>query len=419
MGDIDRLLQPYQRFGVHLGLERIERLLARMGNPEREVPFIHVAGTNGKGSVCAYLSAALVESGYRVGLYTSPHLLDWTERIQIDNRPISVSDFVAAVERAIAAIDRAFEAPTLFEIVTAAAWGYFCDRSVDIAVVEVGLGGRLDATNVAPPVVAAIASVARDHWQRLGDTLAQIAAEKAGILKPGRPAVVAAGQSPEVIAVIRERALALGCPLHWSQTAEIAASDRVHFYRDLKYVPALLGEVQAVNSAVAIDVLQLLQARGWEKIATPAIVRGMAAARWPGRLQWIVDPCSRRWLLDGAHNVSAAISLRRYADSIWPNCPKTWLIGMLATKDWEGVLSTLLSPGDRAYFVPVAGHQTVLPTVLARFARQHYQQLLLCQSCTDLATAVVEIKSLPANIEPILCGSLYLVGQFLRDCYRP
>lgn len=411
MEDLDRLLQPYQRFGVHLGLERSQRLLAGLGNPQQQVPFIHVAGTNGKGSVCAYLSAVLAAAGYRVGLYTSPHLLAWNERIQIDSQPIAGDDFVAAVERAIAAIDPEFEAPTLFEIVTAAAWDFFRRQAVEIAVVEVGLGGRLDATNVATPEIAAITSISRDHWQRLGDSLPRIAREKAGILKPGRPAVIAP-QPPSVAAVIAERARSLGCSLHWSEPATILPAGTMQ-YRSLEYAPALQGSVQAINSAVAIDVLQLLNAGNWQ-VPPAAIERGMAAARLSGRLQRVVDRHGRPWLLDGAHNVAAAVALRRYVDRTWQGRPRTWVVGMLATKDCEGILQALLAPGDRLYLVPVAAHQTAEPGELARIANQHCPQLLLCQSHADLIAAVAQIKPLAIDIEPILCGSLYLVGQFLH-----
>ena len=409
--DIDALLQPYQRFGVHLGLDRMQRLLVRLGQPQQQVPFVHVAGTNGKGSICAYLSAVLAAAGYRVGCYTSPHLQDWTERIAIDNRPISRPDLTAVLQRTIAAIDPDREPPTLFEVVTAAAWEYFARQNLDIAVIEVGLGGRLDATNVAVPEVAAIASISRDHWQRLGDSLSAIAREKAGILKPQRPAAIAP-QSPEIAAVIEARARALDCPLCWSQPAAAIGVGRAR-YREVEYSLVLPGDVQLVNSAVAIDVLQLLQARGWDRISSAAIAQGLAAARWPGRLQWL-DYRQRRWLVDGAHNLAAARALRRYADEIWQGRPKTWAIGLLATKDCDGILRTLLAPGDRLHLVPIPGHQYADPNALATIARYHCPQLSECQTHTDLTEAIVQIDRLAPQIHAIVTGSLYLVGYFSR-----
>lgn len=432
--NIESLLQPYQRFGVHLGLERIERLLARLGQPQQRVPFIHVAGTNGKGSVCAYLSAALTAAGYRVGRYTSPHLVDWTERIAIGDRPISPAEFVAALERTIAAIDPNFEAPTLFEVVTAAAWELFARRELDIAVIEVGLGGRLDATNVAIPAVAAITSISRDHWQRLGDTIAAIAGEKAGILKPQIPAVVAP-QVPLAEAVIAERARQLNCPVLWSQPAIPIASDLVPGassnapdiaadivlrrarYRDLDYDLMLPGDVQLINSAMAIDILQVLRARGWDKLTDVAIARGLAHTRWPGRLQWL-QWRDRTWLIDGAHNLAAAQALRRYADAAWQGQPKTWLLGLLATKDCDGILRALLAPGDRLYVVPIPGHECVDPDTLAAKARHHCPQLIICQTHIDLAEAIAQIDHLEPEIRAIATGSLYLAGHLLRLCQR-
>ena len=185
---IDQFLAAFQRFGVNLGLTRIEKLLAQLGNPEKNVPLIHVAGTNGKGSVCAYLSSVLTTAGYRVGRYTSPHLVNWTERICLNESPISEADFLAVLESVKAAIGEE-DHPTLFEVVTAAAWLYFAEQKVDVAVMEVGLGGRLDATNVKEQVLASIITpISREHWQVLGDTVGKIATEKAGVLKPHCPA---------------------------------------------------------------------------------------------------------------------------------------------------------------------------------------------------------------------------------------
>ncbi|MBE9150058.1 bifunctional folylpolyglutamate synthase/dihydrofolate synthase, partial [Coleofasciculus sp. LEGE 07092] len=213
---IDSLLKPYQRFGVHLGLNRIQRLLSDLGNPHHHIPIIHVAGTNGKGSVCAYLSSILTEAGYQVGRYTSPHLIDWTERICINQKPIPPEALTQLLLQIQAAIpDNCEDSPTQFEVITAAAWLYFAQQQVDIAVIEVGLGGRLDATNVCDrPLATIITSISREHWQVLGSTLAQIATEKAGILKPNCPAIIAP-LPPEAKAVVQSRIEQLNCPVVW------------------------------------------------------------------------------------------------------------------------------------------------------------------------------------------------------------
>jgi dihydrofolate synthase/folylpolyglutamate synthase len=197
--NIDEILKEFEHFGVNLGLERIKLLLAELGNPQTKVPIIHVAGTNGKGSVCAYLSAILTAAGYRVGRYISPHLVDWTERICLNEKPIAREEFVSLLEEIKATIRNRVSAapcPTQFEVITAAAWLYFAQQQVDIAVMEVGLGGRLDATNVCDrPLVSIITSISWEHWQRLGPTIAHIAREKAGILKPGCPAICGRNRS--------------------------------------------------------------------------------------------------------------------------------------------------------------------------------------------------------------------------------
>ena len=221
---IDSLLKPFQRFGVHLGLERIQRLLADLGNPHHHVPIIHVAGTNGKGSVCAYLSAVLTEAGYRVGRYTSPHLIDWTERICLNEHPISLESLTQLLLQVQAAIPQdSEESPTQFEVITAAAWLYFAQQNVDIAVIEVGLGGRLDATNVCDrPLATVITSISREHWQVLGPTLTDIATEKAGILKPNCPAIIAP-LPPEAKAVVEARIQQLNCPTVWVKPARVGS----------------------------------------------------------------------------------------------------------------------------------------------------------------------------------------------------
>ena len=199
---IESYLKPYQRFGVHLGLDRILSLLEKLSNPQQKVPIIHVAGTNGKGSVCAYLSSILTAAGYRVGRYTSPHLVNWTERICINEVSISeekLIDLLEIIQQKIP--DHEADIPTQFEVITAAAWLYFAKEKVDIAVIEVGLGGRLDATNVVSnPLVSVITSLSMEHWQILGPTLRDIAQEKAGIIKPYRPAVI--GVLPTEVTVL-------------------------------------------------------------------------------------------------------------------------------------------------------------------------------------------------------------------------
>lgn len=452
---VESQLQTYARFGVDLGLDRIENLLAVMDNPHQRVPIIHVAGTNGKGSVCAYLAAILTAAGYRTGRYTSPHLVHWTERICIDHEPISWGDLqtsLQTVEKAIGANRKAqMPVPTQFEVFTAAAWQYFADQQVEVAVVEVGLGGRLDATNVCQkPLATVIVSISRDHWQRLGNTLADIATEKAGILKPGVAAI--AGPLPsEAAAVVTAKAAELKAPLTWVTPAHAVTDAVTHavtdavtdqladdainqtwptptlIYDGIQYPQTLLGDHQRVNSACAIATIQTLRAQGWQ-ISDNAIARGMAQVNWPGRLQ------NSQWqghdlLIDGAHNTDAATKLRAYLDRTFPNQAMTWLMGMLETKDHQGVFKALLRAGDRLHLVPVPGHLSAEPAVLSAIAQEACPTLtpptIHPNLATGLAAATAEQPSSaqlsPAQPKPVptvLCGSLYLIGTFYEH-YAP
>ena len=412
------LLEPFQRFGVHLGLKRIEKLLADLGNPHQQVPLIHVGGTNGKGSVCAYLSSILTEAGYRVGRYTSPHLVDWTERICLNEQAIATRDLVEILEHIQANIDPKAESPTQFEVITAAAWLYFARSQVDVVVMEVGLGGRLDATNVCDrPLVSIITSISKEHWQRLGPTVADIAFEKAGILKQDCPGVI--GQLPlaakEVVAAkIKE----LNCPAIWVEPAteiRVAADNQPRWarYQDIEYPLPMLGQVQLANSAIAIATIKILQQHNWH-IPALAIQTGMNKTRWLGRLQWTTWQ-DKPLLIDGAHNPAAAIALRQYVDTLKHRQPTIWVMGMLSTKDHEDIFEVLLKPQDELHLVSVPDHSSADPQKLADLAQQVCPQLSKCQTYPDLFTALEKVWHNLEEEEPliILCGSLYLTGHFL------
>ncbi|HIK03365.1 MAG TPA: bifunctional folylpolyglutamate synthase/dihydrofolate synthase [Trichormus sp. M33_DOE_039] len=411
--DINSLLQPFQHFGVNLGLSRIEALLANLGNPHHQVPVIHVAGTNGKGSVCAYLSSVLTEAGYRTGRYTSPHLVSWTERICLNEQQISAAEFCKLLLEVNNAVNSE-ESPTQFEIITAAAWLYFARQQVDVAVVEVGLGGRLDATNVIPkPLVTVITSISREHWQQLGPTVADIAGEKAGILKPGCPTVV--GILPaDAQQVVRSRAQELQCPVITPQPAcEIrpgwAEYQPIFNTNLIKYPLPLQGQIQLNNSALALASLEVLQNQGWN-ISETAIINGMAKTQWPGRMQWMTWR-DQKLLIDGAHNPAAAKVLRNYVDTL--NSQNiTWIMGMLSTKDHADIFQVLLKPNDRLYLVPVPDNSSASPLELAKLAYSICPQLNLCQPHCDLNSAIEAAFDLTDSLV-IVCGSLYLIGHFL------
>ncbi len=446
---IDSLLQPFQRFGVHLGLKRIQKLLADIGNPHHRVPIIHVAGTNGKGSVCAYLSSILTQAGYRVGRYTSPHLVHWTERIYLNEQPITEVDLITVLKEIITAITPDGESPTQFEVITAAAWLYFAQQKVDVAVMEVGLGGRLDATNVCDRTLASIiVSISREHWQRLGSTLTAITTEKAGVLKANCPAVIGK-LPPEAEAVVQARVTELNCPTVWveaateikpnkSSTADLNFSNIIPIpqvnttnlspslpsvanlnkngirwakYQDIEYPLPLLGEVQLINSAIAIATIRELQKQGWT-ISETAIKQGMAKTRWLGRIQWTTWR-SRPLLVDGAHNPAAAIVLRQHIDSLQK--PVTFIMGILSTKDHQEIFQALLRPGDALHLVPVPDHSTAKPEELATLASTVCPQLRECKTYSDLFLALETVWQQEIDSTVVFCGSLYLIGYFFSN----
>jgi dihydrofolate synthase/folylpolyglutamate synthase len=413
----ESILQSYQHFGVHLGLERIHQLLQKLDNPHQQIPIIHIAGTNGKGSVCAYLSSVLTEAGYRVGRYTSPHLIDWTERICINQKQISPTELQQCLERVVAATQNNTETPTQFEIITAAAWLYFAEQKTDIAVIETGLGGRLDATNVCEtPLASVITSISLEHWQILGPTVADIAGEKAGILKAKCPAVI--GELPESARIVVEKRIQeLDCPATWVKPAIDLGQGFAEYQLNqnavkIKYQLPLLGKIQLMNSAIAIATLQTLQNQGWQ-ISPTAIENGIAKTQWPGRLQQTTWK-NRNILIDGAHNPAAAIALREYVDNLNSSQPPiNWVIGILATKDCDDILKALLKKGDRLYLVPVPDQNSSSPAELAALAQIICPELSLCQAFPDSTTALD--AAVAGDNLTILCGSLYLVGYFLQQ----
>ncbi|WP_138497587.1 bifunctional folylpolyglutamate synthase/dihydrofolate synthase [Nostoc sp. PA-18-2419] len=422
--DIDSVIQPLQRFGVHLGLDRIVNLLRNLGNPHHQVPVIHVAGTNGKGSVCAYLSSVLTEVGYRTGRYTSPHLVNWTERICLNEQPISAEELKQLLQTVQAAIPANEQSPTQFEVITAAAWLYFAQAKVDVAVVEVGLGGRLDATNVClEPLVTIITSISREHWQQLGPTISDIAREKAGILKRGCPVVVGP-LPPDAEDVVRSRALELECPIFTPQPARQISTESAEYLsiqnsKLIKYPLALAGQIQLTNSALALAALEILQKQGWQ-ISEAAIINGMAKTQWLGRMQW-TSWKNHQLLLDGAHNPAAAQVLRQYVDSLntVKHKPVNWIMGMFADKDCADIFTALLRPSDHLFLVPIPveswpGRTSADLDELANLADTACPELSDRQKYPDLFTALEAVISTATTDDLIvICGSLYLVGNFL------
>ncbi len=404
------LIEPFSRRGVDLGLTRLQAALADLGHPQRRFAAVQVAGTNGKGSISTLVHRSLLAAGIQAGLYTSPHLVSWTERIRLGAEPIAPDVLRRHLQTARGSAEH--HGLTPFELVTAAGFLAFAEAGCPLVVLEVGLGGRLDATTCHPARdVIGFATVGLDHREFLGPDLASIAGEKAGVLRSGCVAV-SGPQDPAVTAVLEAAALAAGADLRWRSPLPRRADGRLAIGGEWSDC-GLAGAVQALNGAVALGMLEALAERGWP-ISMAAIRAGFAAARWPGRLQqlhWHGIPL----LLDGAHNPPAAAALERELaeqpsrHGLRPG-PRCWVIGMLANKEGPTILKTLLAPDDRAWIVPVPGHSSWSRTTLVEAAPALAPQLA---QAADPETGIAAAHAAASGGRVIVAGSLYLIGSLL------
>jgi dihydrofolate synthase/folylpolyglutamate synthase len=404
-------------------LDRMRAVLEALGSPERRFRSVHVAGTKGKGSTAAILHALALECGLKTGLYTSPHLVDIRERIRVGRDDIPAEALRALVADAQPHVDRmraAGDPPTFFEIFTALAFRHFADEAVDLAVVEVGLGGRLDATNVLRPDVSVLTSVSIDHTHQLGETLERIAAEKAGIIKPGVP-VVCQPQPPEAMAVVERAAQRAGSPLlvvgrdvtyTWApvQGTGIRLAVRTpHAAYDDLFLP-LLGEHQAVNAATAIAAAE--RAGSLAERLTPERVRGgLRRVRWPGRMELV--PGRPDMLLDGAHNRASMERLMEGLAQHFPGRLLVFVFASAADKDIDGMLAVLAQKGGGApvVFTRTDNPRAAAPADLADsfWARGGREAETAPATAAALEAAR---KKAPLGGLVVVCGSLYLVGEF-------
>ena len=382
-------------FGANFGLENTLQLAARVGHPQEKLRFIHVAGTNGKGSTCAMLESIYRAAGLRVGLFTSPHLVSFRERIQVNRQLIPESDVVRLVGE-LRAVNRENEA-TLFEFATVMALKFFAEQRCDLVILETGLGGRLDATNIVTPLASVITNIAFDHEQWLGNTLAKIAAEKAGIIKPGVP-VITATDAPEALRVIEQIAREKGAALTRIQA---------HHASRITHHASLLGDHQKLNAALALATVEVLQKQ--ISISTENIRAGLAAVNWPGRLQLIEISDGRKILLDGAHNVAGAETLRAALEKNFSAARPVFIFGALADKNWPDIGRRLAPLAAKIFTVPVASERTAAATALADFFHAANPALEVV-ALENLAAALTACKDEPLVV---ITGSLYLVGEAL------
>ncbi len=395
------------RFGMKPGLERITATLAALGNPEKRFPVVQVAGTNGKGSTAAFLTAITTAAGLRTGFFSSPHLVDFTERFRIGATEIAPERVVELAARVRAA---APPEATFFEIVTAMAYQYYAEERVDLAVMETGMGGRWDATNAADGLLAVITPVSLDHSQYLGETVTAIAGEKAGIVKPGRP-VVTARQEPAAARVIDDRCRELGSPLYREGDAFGAAwTDGGLAYQGFGttldgLAPGIGGRYQAGNAACALAAAELLREAGFT--VTPEAMRtGIALARWPGRMELFPGP--PQILLDGAHNPAGA---RALADSL-DGCRRERLllvIGVMGDKELAGLLDPLIPLAASVYAVTPALERSLPAAELADACRIRGAQAVSAGTVAD-GLALAGAAAGPGDLV-VVCGSLFTVGE--------
>jgi dihydrofolate synthase/folylpolyglutamate synthase len=405
-------LYRLRRFGIKLGLTTISRLMRGLGNPHERYPCIHVAGTNGKGSVAAFLSSVLVRAGCRVGLYTSPHLIKFNERIQINGRPIS-DEKVKETAEAVQRIYTQGEPPTFFECATAMALHHFASENVDWAVVETGMGGRYDATNVVRPEVCIISNIGLEHTEYLGKTLEKIAAEKAGIIKE-EVGVVTGARQKAALRVIEEEALEKGAPLlrmgreikcrKQGPPGFFAYLGKDHRWPQLK--AGLLGDHQIVNASLALGALELLMDKGLD-LSEEAIYTGLTETRWPGRLE--VVSSHPFVILDGAHNPWAVKCLKAFLEKriAWKRL--ILVLGVLEDKAWKPMVSNLAGICDRMILTAPAYERAVHPRELAAFARSFLDRVVTKSRIADAISYALK----EATQGDLVCitGSLYTVGE--------
>ncbi|MDQ5986490.1 MAG: Folylpolyglutamate synthase [Syntrophus sp. SKADARSKE-3] len=403
--------------GIHLDLCAIEAVLARMNSPQNSYPSVLVAGTNGKGSICAMTSSILSAAGYNVGLYTSPHLVDIRERIRYKGRMISREDMVSCIEDVRQCAD---DSLTYFEFLTACAFQYFRKKKVDIAVLEVGMGGRLDATNVVKSVVSAVSNIAVEHSAYLGSHLSQIAAEKAGVIKEGGICITAATQSSVIMVmedVCRERRATLyrvGRDIRVKgNDAQSGFSYRGLDRTYLKLFSSLRGRHQVRNAAIALGITEILCRRGW-LITEQAIRDGLCSTRWEGRLEVVEE--NPRVVLDGAHNPAGIAALCSALKEIFFYKKLIVVCGVLEDKNYKRMIRAIAAKADILILTRPVSERAMPPQEMTDIANRYCPHVLI-EDRPDEALAMAWSMAAP---EDLICvtGSLYLVGR-IKELLSP
>lgn len=398
-----KFLYDLRLFGAKFGLENTFKLAELCGNPQDELNFIHVAGTNGKGSTCAMLESIYRSAGYKTGLFTSPHLVSYSERIQINRQPISQEEIVKLVSL-MKSLMKNFPSdhlPTFFEVTTVMALCYFCFNECDVVIWETGMGGRLDATNIVTPLASVITTIGLDHQQWLGSTTSEIAREKAGIIKPRVP-VFTAVNDEFALDVIIETALQKGSPFYLvtEEDVEKPPLDEVNL--------PLKGEHQRLNAALVVACVNGIRNR--LNIFDSAIVEGLSTVSWHGRFQQI-KKLNREFVLDGAHNPQGASVLRKTFQSCYPGKEPALILGVLADKEISGICRELSPLTNRVFAVRVSSDRTANPEQI-RTEWLKINPSATVAICENLKTALEMTAGSPLTL---ITGSLYLVGEALEQ----
>jgi dihydrofolate synthase/folylpolyglutamate synthase len=401
-GEAIDYLYSLRLFGAKFGLSNTLKLAEMAGNPQEKLRFIHVAGTNGKGSTCAILESIYRVVGLRVGLFTSPHLVAFGERIQVNRLNIGEEEIIRQVTemRPWLAQFPADRHPTFFEVVTVMALRHFAERECELVIWETGLGGRLDATNIVTPLASVITNIQYDHQKWLGSTLASIAAEKAGIIKPGVPVITAVDER-EALEVIEQTARANAAPL----TLVARDDTRKPPLNAIRF--PLLGEHQRLNAALALATIRAVTSI---PISHDCVRRGLSEVSWAGRMQLIVRPSGQEILLDGAHNVAGVRALGEGLKKYFPGRKTTLVLGVLGDKDWQQICHELAPLAHRIMVVPVDSDRSAPVRELARDC-----------AAANPSAQVLEVAGIREALEAcssdpfvVVSGSLYLVGEALE-----
>ena len=420
--DYDALLKELyglERFGIKLGLDTITELLAHMGNPHRRFKTVHVTGTNGKGSVCAYVASILGRAGYRVGLYTSPHLVRFNERIQVDGREISNGDVARIYAEMAPAVAKTsggsrVKQPTFFEVTTAMAFHYFAERKIDIGVIEVGMGGRMDATNVIHPLVAVLTRIGLEHTEHLGKTEDRIAREKAGIIKPGCRVVTI---DQPTLSIITAQAHALGCPI--TVVGRDVQYERLAFDRggqrlrmsdgeDVDVSIPLLGSYQPENAAVAYATVRELSRMG-VRVPEQAIATGFKDTSWKGRLQIVRS--NPTVIVDGTHNAPGVPTLAASLQELFPHQKPVFVLGILADKDLKAFAEHLGPPAARLIITRPETPRAYPPEEIARAFAGSSAERLIVPKVSDAIDQAVSLAGRDGLV--VITGSIYTAGEAL------